>query len=383
MASIIQLYNTISKDLRNKLNLTDNGLKTVVDALSSSLAGQFKLLYLFLEDNKNEQFPDKAKTSANGGTLERHGQIQLGRGINSATSAVLSFSVTGDVGSVLRSELTFKNVNGLLYVLDTEYVLTGNNDIIGVRSLGGGSDYNLEVGDELTITEPVIGVEQSVFVHDIVSSALAEETTEAYRKAILDSLQLEPQGGSRTDYRLWSQDAQGVRLVYPYVKDGDAGVMQIYVESTVDDSIDGLGTPSMDLIEEVENVIFFDPDETKREYERGRIPLQVTLEVLPISLNPVDVNIVGLNINSAEITSSIEANLKTYLNTVRPFVAGGELARNKNDILYSAKLQSVVTDVIDSGNFFSDFIISVNGVNQTSYLFNRENIPYLRNVTFN
>jgi len=383
MASIIQLYNTISKDLRNKLNLTDNGLKTVVDALSSSLAGQFKLLYLFLEDNKNEQFPDKAKTSANGGTLERHGQIQLGRGINSATSAVLSFSVTGDVGSVLRSELTFKNVNGLLYVLDTEYVLTGNNDIISVRSLGGGSDYNLEVGDELTITEPVIGVEQSVFVHDIVSSALAEETTEAYRKAILDSLQLEPQGGSRTDYRLWSQDAQGVRLVYPYVKDGDAGVMQIYVESTVDDSIDGLGTPSMDLIEEVENVIFFDPDETKREYERGRIPLQVTLEVLPISLNPVDVNIVGLNINSAEITSSIEANLKTYLNTVRPFVAGGELARNKNDILYSAKLQSVVTDVIDSGNFFSDFIISVNGVNQTSYLFNRENIPYLRNVTFN
>lgn len=381
-ASITQLYNTIANDLRNKLNLSDSELKTVVDALASSLAGQFKLADLYLDDNRNEQFPDKAKTVANGGTLERHGQIQLNRGINAATSAVMNVSVTGDAGSVLRSELTFKNENGLLYVLDTEYTLTGSNDIIEIRSLGGGSDYNLNIGDELTITEPVIGVNQSVFVDEIVTSGLAAETVEAYRTAILNSLQLEPQGGSRTDYRLWAQDAQGVRLVYPYVKDGDSGTMQVYVEATATDSTDGNGTPSNDILNDVEEVIYFDPDETKADYERGRIPLQANLEVLPISLNPVDVTITGLNINTAEIQASIQSNLETYLLSVRPFVAGGDLARNKNDILYSARLQSVVTDVLDSSNFFTDFVISVNGVNQTSYLFSRENIPYLRTLTF-
>lgn len=387
MITISELYSNISSDFRSKLNLSDDELKTVLDALASSLAGQFKLSYLALEDNKNEQFPDTATLSANGGTLERQGYIYLNRNIRPATSTVMNLNVTGVAGSVMRSGLTFKsNDNSLnpnkVYTLDAEYTLTGTDDVIEVRSLLGGSDVNLLVGNALTITEPVIGVEQGVTVNSITSQGLAAESTEDYRNAILDAIQLEPQGGSKTDYRLWANDAQGVRLVYPYVKDSDAGTMQIYVEATEEDSTDGNGTPSAEMLEDVYDVIQFDPDETIPTYNRGRRPAQATIETIAISLNPVDIEITGLDVSTAEVQASIEENLKAYIKTVRPFVAGGDLSRNKNDTLYSARLQSITTDVIDASNFFTNFTMQVNGTSQNSYLFSRENIPYLRNLTF-
>lgn len=387
MVTINQLYNNISSDLRNRLNLSDDNLKTVLDALALSLAGQFKLSYLALEDNKNEQFPDTATLVANGGALERQGYIYLNRNIRPATSAVMQLSVNGVNGSVLRSGLTFKSNEDSLnpdkvYVLDAEYILTGSNDIIEVRSLQGGNSVNLLIGNALTITEPVIGVEQTVLVDSITEQGLASESVEDYRKAILDAIQLEPQGGAKTDYRLWASDAQGVRLVYPYVKNGEAGTVQIYVEATEVDSTDGNGTPTATILNDVADVIEFDPDATKPIYERGRRPIQANVEVLPIAPNPVDIEITALDTDTTEIRDSIESNLKEYLKTVRPFVAGGDLARNKNDVLYTARLQSIVTDVIGSSNFFTNFTVQVNGVSQNSYLFSRENIPYLRNLTF-
>lgn len=156
----------------------------------------------------------------------------------------------------------------------------------------------------------------------------------------------------------------------------------MYLESTVDDSIDGYGTPSQALIDSVIEVINFDPDETKPINDRGRLPIQVTLEVLSIAPNPVDITITGLVDVTDEIKLAVRENLEDYLSEIRPYVAGADLARNKNDIVYSARAQSVVADVLSSDNFFTSFSLLVNGVNQNSFLFSRENIPYLRNLTF-
>lgn len=386
--TIKELYENISNDLRNKLELSDDELKKVLNALSSSLSGQFKLVYLLLEDAKNQVFPDKADTFENGGTLDRQGLIQLNRIRRPAASGVFQISILSEAQSVLRSGITFKSNDeslnpGKVYILDTQEEMTGDNDLVEIRSIDGGSDVSLLVGDTLTITEPVIGVEQVVTVTSIVEPPISEESIDDYRQAIINSRQLEPQGGSKTDYRLWSDDAAGVRLVYPYVKDGEAGTVQVYTEATKEDSLDGNGTPTQTILDSLRDALEFNPDETKPISERGRRPITAILEVLPITVNPVDITITGLSDSSQSIRDSISENLKDYLFDVRPFVAGGDLLRNKNDILYSAKLQSVVTDVIDSSNFFVEFIVFVNGVAQNSFLFSRENIPYLRNLTFN
>lgn len=385
--SIDDLKSNLENDLKTKLNLTSTDLKYVLDAMDSVLAAQFKLIYLYLSDIQNNIFPDTADIEANGGTLERQGRIYLNRNPKPATSGVFNLSVTGTAGAVLRNSLTFKsNENSLspgqVYVLDEEYILTGTDDIIEVRSLGGGTDFDLNIGDELTITEPVLGVNNLVTVDEIIEQPRSSESIEVYRQAILDAIQLEPQGGSRTDYRLWASDALGVRKVYPYVKNDDAGIVQLFVEATIEDSTDGKGTPDSTLLDDVEDVVLFDPDETKPINERGRIPIQATLECLPISIVPVDITITGLIDSSPAVQSTIETNVKDFLYDVRPYIAGADLVRDKNDILYSGRLQSIVTDSLESSNYFSGFKMEVNGVEVLNYDFNLGFIPYLRDLNF-
>ena len=382
--TIQELRETLANDFKSKLNLLSNNLKKFLDAFSIVESAKFKLLYLYLQDLQNNIFPDTADLEANGGTLERQGRIYLNRNPRPATVGTFELSVTGESGSVLRSGLTFKsNENSLspgqLYVLDLEYTMTGTDDVIEVRSLGAGSEFDLNIDDELTITEPVIGVNQLVTVSDVISQPKNGEDIEAYRQAILDAIQLEPQGGSKTDYRLWSSDAQGVKKVYPYVKNGDAGTVQIYVEAT-----DGDGVPSSGLISEVEDVIEFDPDESKPLNERGRRPIQATVEVLPVVLIPVTVTITGLSQDTPSIRSAIQNNIELYLSIVRPYISGADLARNRNDILYEARLQSVATDVLENSNFFTGFAITVNGNSVSSYQFDLGNIPNLVTpITYN
>lgn len=385
--TIQELNENISSDFQNKLNLTSNFLKKTLNALALVLSGQQKLAYLYLRDIQDNIFPDTATTEANGGTLERLGNIYLNRGIFPDSVGSFTVAVTAVAGSVLRENLTFKSNEGSLnpgqvYVLDSEYICTGIDDEISIRSLGAGSAFNLAVADNLTITEPVIGVEKTVSVVSVDVQPRAGESIELYRQAILNAIQLEPQGGSRGDYRQWATDAQGVRLIYPYVADVNTGEVDIYVEAVLVDSTDGKGTPTSTILNDVEDVINLDPDITKPIYERGRKPIQAFPNVQAIVLVPVDVTISGLNVTSPEIEATIRTTIESTLYKVRPFIAGADLLRNKNDILYYGKLQGVVTESLTNGNFFSTLDLVVDGNWVTSYQFDLGNIPYLRDLNF-
>jgi len=235
----------------------------------------------------------------------------------------------------------------------------------------------------LTITEPVIGVDKTVTVTEVVTQPTAGETEDLYRQAILNAIQLEPQGGAKSDYRIWSSDAQGIRLVYPYVRDGEAGTVDVYVEATLVDSSDGKGTPTTPILNEVLSVINFDPDVTKPDYERGRKPMQANVVVSAISLIPVDITITGLNDASVSVQNAIKSSVNDFLYGVRPYIDGADLLRNKNDILYSGNVQAVVTDSLVNGNFFNVLDLKVDGNTVTAYEFGLGNIPYLRNLSIN
>jgi uncharacterized phage protein gp47/JayE len=389
--TIKEIYSSLSNDLRNRLNISDNDLKTVLDAVASTLAAQFKLTYLYLNDIQNNVFVDTADSFEDGGTLDRLGAIYLNRRRRPALGGTYQLQVEGVTGTIIRAGLTFQSNTdasnpGKFFILDSEYEIlntAGFNNYIEVRSLEAGINSLLIINNELTATEPVIGLDDGTFVQSIVIQPLSAETVNDYRTSILNSIQLEPQGGSKTDYRLWSSDAQSVRLVYPYVKAGEPGVVQIYVEAVAADSLDGYGTPTQLILDSVANVIDFDPDQTLPINDRGRRPIQAQIEVLPILLNEVDVTIIGLNIDTAAVRTNIATNVSKYFDDIRPFVDGADLIINKNDIAYSARVQAVITDSISSSNFFTDFFISINGNQQNSYIFERGNIPYLANLIIN
>ena len=385
--TIEQLYSRIESNFRNRLNLTDDDLRKVLDAFSATISGELKLIYLFLSDIQNNLYPDTADTAENGGELNRMGNIYLNRQPRPATDGYYMLKVNGIAGSQIRAGLTFKSNDdslnpGKLFITDPAYELTGNNDIIEIRSLESGLSSALAVGNQLTITEPVSGVDQTVIIDSIVSLPIEKESEEVYRKAIIDAIQLEPQGGAKTDYRLWASDVQGVRNVYPYVKENEAGVVQVFVEATRVDSIDGNGTPSEFLLNDVEEAIQFDPDETIDINERGRRPIQAILEVLPITLIPVDVQIVSLNQNTQDVRNAIRNSMDNYLQTIRPFISGADLARNKSDILNIARLQGIAQDSLTNTNYFLDFKMFVDGNETNISTFSFSNIPFLRNVTY-
>lgn len=385
--TITQLNTNIEGDFKNKLNLSSDMLKKVLKAFALVLSGQFHLAYLYLRDIQDNIFPDTATTEDVGGTLERQGRIYLNRGIFPASIGVFKVSVIGIAGSVLRANLTFKSNEaslnpGQLYVLDSEYTCSGVDDEIEIRSLGNGVNFNLALSDTLTITEPVIGVDKTVTITEIIEQPKAGETIELYRQAILNAIQLEPQGGSRADYRQWATDAQGVRLIYPYVRDGEPSKMDIYVEATIADSTDGKGTPTTTILDDVEDVLNYDPDITKPIYERGRRPAQSFLYVTTIVLVPIDIQITGLLDSSLSVQNTIKSSLDDLLYKIRPFISGSDLQRNKNDILYYGKVQSAVTESLINGNYFNVLDLYVDGNAEVSFTFNLGNIPYLRNLTF-
>lgn len=386
--TIVELYAKAEADLKNKLNLSDDDLKFVVNVMAGVWAGQLKLCYLYLGDIQRNIFPDTADPADQGGTLEELGQIYLNRQRFPATNGVYVANVTGSAGGNIPANVTFKsngdsNSPGSLYIIDTAYTIPGNTGTITIRSLDIGLDYLLKVGDQLTPTQPLIGIDATITIGSITQSPTEAESVEIYRAAMLNAIRLEPQGGAKTDYRIWAADAQGVRFVYPYVKNGSPGTVQIYVEATAADSTDGYGTPSADLLTEVADVIEFDPDTTLPTNERGRRPIQAILEVLPVAPKPVDVMISGLTLNNATVRNQIYTNLKTYLSAIRPYIAGADLPRDKNDILTAVKVQSVITSTLGSANSFVGLTLFVEGNQVNLFTFALSNIPYLRNVTYN
>lgn len=386
--SISTLYTKIVTDIKSKLGIVVVLIKFVINALAAVLSAQLKLLYLYLVDIQNNQFPDTADTAANGGTLERQGLIYLGRLPFPATNGLYTATVTGVTNSLIPAGSQFlsnagSESPGQLYTNDADYFMPGATGTVPLRSLLLGLDYLLNVGDTLTPTAPILGVDNNVVIASVTQSPVDAEDTEVYRQAVLNAIRLQPQGGSKTDYREWSTDANGVRLVFPYVKNGEPGTVQVYVEAVPEDSTDGHGTPSMALLNAVEAVIEFNPDTTVPTNQRGRLPIQANLEVLPINPLPVDITITGLQTNTAAVQVSIATNVSTFLYGVRPYISGADLPRDKNDILSAVKLQSVVNDTVGTSNTFLGFTMAVNGVQVNVFTFSLSNIPYLRNVTYN
>ena len=199
--------------------------------------------------------------------------------------------------------------------------------------------------------------------------------------AAINSYRLEPQGGAAADYRLWSADAQGVRLVYPFAKDGAANEIDLHVEATFAASDDGKGTPTAAILLAVQAVVEFNPDDTKPLNERGRRPLGVfDIHFLAITIAEVDIDIASLTATAAEKTA-IETALEALIFDIRPFVAAADVLANKNDILDTNKIISTIL-AVKPGAIFGTVTLEINDVYVNTKTFEGGEIPNLRTVSF-
>lgn len=382
-----ELYTDIISDLESQYSATISLVgKVFLRALAMVQAGKLKLFYLAIGLLQKNIFVDTADSESIGGTLERFGRIKLGRNPYPARAGVYVLKVTGSIGAVIKASTTFKSDDsslspGFLFVIDNDYTLVSTTDYITVRALTIGAESKLALLDTLTSTSPIALVNNPVTVYSITTEPLAAEDIEAYRLAIINSYRLEAQGGAATDYRLWSADAQGVRFVYPYAKSGAVCEVDLYIEATVADSTDGKGTPSAQLLLDVEAVVDRSPDTSLDANERGRRPLQVIVHYLPVTIKTLDIVITGFTgITNDQKTLLLNA-ITDSVNLIRPFIDAADDLVNRNDTIDNNKIIGVITTQIP-GAIFSSVTISVNGVVVSIYNFTLGNIPYLNSITY-
>ena len=385
---LIEIRDNIINDLKASLGIFSSIFgKNFLFIFSGVLAAKIKLLYLTIADVQKNLAPDLADSELNGGTLERWGRLKLGRNPFPARDGIFSCIINGDIGAVIPSGTTFKSDDsssapGYLFVVDSDYTIAAQPDLIEVRSLESGTDSSLIIGDTLSATSPILNVSTVITVDSEVQTPLDSEPIEDYRAKVVEAEQLEPQGGAASDFRLWSYGAQGVKKSYPYAKSGKSAEVNVFVEATVSDSTDGKGTPSQTILDDVASVIEFDPDTTKPLNERGRRPLGAfVVDVLPITPFDVSVTLSGLTDTSALIVTTVEDALRSYINTVRPFVAGADAYENRNDILSVTKLSYVVVSALPNNVLFNTLSFSVGGVTTNTYQFLNGNIPYFDSLT--
>lgn len=383
-----ELYNSILADLQATYGSSIPTFgKNFLRATAAVQAAKLKLYYLAIGKLQKNIFVDTADRESNGGTLERFGRIKLNRNPNPATAGQYEVSVTGTIGATINASTTFKSDDdssnpGNLYVLDIAYVLVSSPDTITIRALESGLDSKLSNGDTLTATAPIANVDSQVTVSLEAIEPLAAETIEDYRQVALEAYRLEPQGGSASDYKLWAADAQGVLRAYPYANSGESNVIDLFIEATVLDSIDGKGTPSAGLLVTVEEVVEFDPDVTRPLNERGRRPLGVfDINFLPVIVQDIVINIngyVGIDVTKQ---TQIENAIELLIDGIRPFISGADVLAEKNDILDSNRIISELLRAVP-GSIFSSIDFTVGGLPFSSYTFDNGNIPYLDSINF-
>lgn len=361
--------------------------KSFLRALALVQAAKLKLYYLAIANLQKNIFVDTAEPESIGGTLERFGRVKLNRNPFPAQPGYYDLEVTGTISAVIPAQTTFKSNDdsaapGKLFILDNAFTLTSTTDIINVRALEPGIDAKLSVGDQLTATAPILNVASIATVDAETIAPLAAETIEDYRRKALDAYRLEPQGGAATDYRLWSADAQGVKQTYPYAKTGAANEINVFVEATIADSTDGKGTPGSAILNEVAEVIEYDPDTTRPIEERGRRPLGVfQVHVLPVTIRTVNINVASFTGITPAIETALTTAITDAVNVVRPFVASADILSDKNDILDKNKIINAILTA-RPGSVFGTITLNVDGMDYTSYTFINGNIPWVDTITF-
>lgn len=386
--TIAELYNAIKSDLETEFGATIPVVgKSFLRIFAACQAAKLKLYYLTIGKLQKNIFVDTADPEALGGTLERFGRVKLGRNPFPAQAAQYKVGVTGSVGAVIKASTTFKSDDnslnpGFLFILDSEFTLSAVNDFIVVRALTPGTISKLNLLDTLTATAPIALVDSSCYVDSEVVPPLAAEDIEAYRQATINAERLEPKGGAATDFRLWSQDAQGVKQVYPYAKSGVFGEINLYVEANLVDSTDGRGTPSSALLSTVKGVVEFDPDTTLPTNERGRQPMGIhQVNYLPIGIKIIDIKVIGLLDYTPTIGTLLTSAITDSVNSIRPFIAAADVLDERNDILDKNKMIGVIVTQ-KPGAVFTDVEIKIDGIVNSSYQFDNGSIPYVNSVTY-
>lgn len=386
--TITELYNAILNDIATEFDVDVTDLGITYQKEAKVQAGTIYNAYLALSGVQKNVYYDLAEESV----LIRYGAGILGRTPSPAEAGEYTIQVKGTIGATIPASTQFRANDetlaaGYLFILDSDYTLLSTSAYTTVRALTPGIISALNIDDLITATAPIVNVNSEAKVISITKQPVAAETTASYRADVVAAAQIEPQGGSPGDYRLWTLEIPEVRTSYPFAKSGEPGNIEIYVEATPENTepSETIGVPTQATLDEVytkqigstpeSGIVVINPTTGK-----GRRPMGVS-GVEAIAVTPIPVDIYLFNLSDESISPTLKSNIDVFLYEKRPFVAGADIAINKNDILTIGEIIAIVIQTLSgTGITYTNLTMLVDGATNTEYQFLLGNYPYLRNV---
>lgn len=366
-----QLYSQVLADLESEMNITIPLFgKSFLRALAMVQAAKLWMLYLRLSFVQKNTWVDTCDSD----TLDRFGFVKLGRYRYPATQGKYLCSVNGSVGATINGGTQFISNDdsqspGKLFVLDITYVCTGSSDEIELRALEAGDDSRLFIGNTLTSVVPISLVDSILTVTSETLQPDAAEDIEDFRRKVIDSFQLMPQGGAPADYRLWSSEVAGIVQTYPYTASGNTNQVNLFIEG---DTVNGVPSPT-DINNVRDNIELPTSDRPAR---KPATDLVNYLAVTPLTIDIEISSFVG-----TPPASLIESAIISALSDVRPFVDSIDIVSNRNDLFSTNNIIQIILEV-QPGSSFGAITMEVDGVVESSHQFTDGDIPLLGIISY-
>lgn len=371
------IYSDIISDFETKFGTTLPVVgKSFLRIWASVMSGVIFTCYLALAKVQKNIFVDTCDFE----TLQRFGRVKLGRNPFPAIAGEYLVTISGVPSTLIPSGTVFVSDDTSLnpkkyFILNSD---TYTSSISGVANLPltaqeSGSGSKLSIGNTLTLTAPIALIDDIGTVVFEATEPSDAETESDYRRKIIDSFRLEPQGGAGADYRLWADDVPQVRQTYPFANSGTTEV-NLWIEANLADGVDGV--PSAGTIEAV-RVAVEDPTADRP----SRKPITDNVNFLPVVVRVVTIDIVGFVDGTPEIEASISAAIFDYLRNVRPFVSSIDILADKNDFFGRNKIISLILES-NPGSIFGEVKMYIDGVELVSFQFLGGNIPKLGVINY-
>ena len=321
-------------------------------AFNRVIAGSVSLVITGLYKFGAERTKQSLALTATGDDLKR---IGADRGVidKKAVAAVVTVDVTGTNGINIPSTISWVAAsNGLRYFAAADIVIAAGIATLSLTCEETGAVGNLNNGETLSISAQISGAATIATVTGTTTTGADEEEQETYRARVLTAQRVTTGGGNAADYRIWSEETEGVRRAYPYAGQpigssvtSEPPERTVYVEAQTSIDPDGVAPPT--LLDDVRDSITTDPETG---FERQPLGLtNETLFVESITRLSVFVGIQGLSVDPSKETqakSDINDALDLYFAKVIMFVSGLDFEGDKNDTLSIASIGGVVDDAL-------------------------------------
>lgn len=229
---------------------SDSLRQSDAQVLARAISGVAYGLYGYQRWIAAQILPDTADEE----TLERQALLRLETPRKASMAATGTASFNAAAGAVVDANLIAQASDGRQYRIAAAVTTAAGSNVAALEAVNGGTLGNAAAGLQLTLVQPVIGVDDVFTVQaQGLTGGTEQESVESLRARVVRSYQVIPHGGDADDYVTWALECAGVTRAWTvknymgpgtvgvfFVRDGDPSiipdaneiaVVQAYIES--------------------------------------------------------------------------------------------------------------------------------------------------------